>query len=519
MEAREYPIGMQSFEAIRRGQYVYVDKTSYIPALVRDGKYKFLSRPRRFGKSLLISMLEAYFRGKRELFKGLAIDRIRPEHWDEHVVVHFDLSGEDYGSADVLRKNLSGILDTYESELGIEPSDYSISYRFKRIAKELYERSGRGIVILIDEYDNPITSAIGNERLQDELRDILYGFFSSFKQLDTYISFCMLTGVTKYGKMSVFSGLNNLRDISFDDEFAGICGITEEELHGNFQPGVEKLAARLNMGVGEAYGLLKASYDGYHFSPEMLDVYNPFSIINALATSAIRNYWFDTATPTLLIKLLEYNDFDMRELNGGEASLSELGNISYNASDPKALFYQTGYLTIKGYDSEYDTYILGFPNKEVESGFMDNLLQAYTRDETMSVVRNMLRALRAGDPEEFINRLCAYLAGIPYDLRKNVSKYENYYHTIFYAIFSLLGVDVNAEYHTSQGSIDLIIRTKDFIYILELKINGTASDAMAQIHDRQYARQFATDGRRIILIGLGFSRKTNNIESRAIEWI
>lgn len=517
MKTLNYPIGKQSFADIRRGDYVYVDKTAYIPLLLKNGTYKFLSRPRRFGKSLLISTLEAFFQGKRELFKGLAIDSLKPEPWEEHVVLHFDFSGRNYQSADDLSDSLSDILSRIENAMGLSAISKDPSGRLDQIVRSAFERSGRGVVILIDEYDNPITSAIGKPELQDEIRNILYSFYASLKSLDPFIRFCMLTGVTKYGKMSVFSGLNNLHDISFNEEFAAICGVTEDELHSNFNPGVERLAEKSGVSTEEAYRQLKLNYDGYHFSEEMLDVYNPYSIINALSTSKIRNYWFGTGTPTLLVKVLEREDFDVRQLNGSEASFDQLSNISALSVDPKALFYQTGYLTIKDYDPEFDSFTLGFPNREVESGFMDNLLQIYTHNESSSVIRNMTRDLRNGKAKEFVERLASYLAGIPYDLRKNAGRYENYYHTIFYAIFSLLGTDVNAEYHTSQGSIDLLIRTAGYIYILELKINGTAQNAIGQIHENGYSSPFMSDGRKIILIGLGFSKRTNTIESSEIE--
>ncbi|MDE6131056.1 MAG: AAA family ATPase, partial [Muribaculaceae bacterium] len=335
--------------------------------------------------------------------------------------------------------------------LVIQPdNDDDISLRFQRVVRTSYERTGRGVVILIDEYDNPITSAIGKPELQDEFRNILYGFYSSFKSLDQYIHFCMLTGVSKYGQMSVFSGLNNLKDITFLDKFAGICGITEAELHENLQAGVEELAENLNISTEEAYNRLKAHYDGYHFSDSMIDIYNPFSIINALSDSKIQNYWASTGTPTMLIKLLETRDFDLSKLNGAEASLDELGNIYGPRIDPKALFYQTGYLTIKAYDPEYQSYFLGFPNIEVERTFMDKLLETYTEENTNPIAREIPRALRRGDVQSVIDLLKSFLAGIPYDLRKRVAKYENYYHTILYAIFSLIGTEVAAEHHTSR---------------------------------------------------------------------
>lgn len=518
METPQYPIGTQSFGIIRKNNLLYVDKTAYIPRLLSTSRFIFLSRPRRFGKSLLISTLEAYFSNRRELFKGLAIDSLKPGPWEEHVVLHFEFSGRDYNSPDVVLDQLNGSLEIMEKNLEIQPTSNNPAGRFDRIVRTACERSGRGVVILIDEYDNPITSAIGNPDLQEELRRILYGFYSSFKSLDPYIHFCMLTGVTKYGKMSIFSGLNNLKDISFLDDYAGICGITEAELHENFHPEVEAFAKSMDMSVDKAYAELKHFYDGYHFSGSLIDVYNPFSILNALFDKDFGKYWFATGTPTMLIKALEQVDFDVEKLNGVRTSVDRLGNISNMDLNPVPLFYQTGYLTLKSYDRPNRLCTLGFPNYEVESAFMDNILTIYTKaPETDIFVLDLKNDLEAGDVKDFVSRLNGFLSGIPFDLRKNVGKYENYYHSIFYAIAYLIGVDVAAEYHTAQGSIDLVMRTRDYIYIMELKINGTAEDALAQILEKNYASPFASDPRKILLIGLGFSQKTNTIVSEKVE--
>ena len=282
-----YPIGIQTFNDIRRNHYLYIDKTSYIPQLFQNGKYKFLSRPRRFGKSLLISMLESFFKGERELFDGLAIDKLMPEPWESHPVIHLDLSGEDYNDGNVLEMKLNSFLERYESQLELQQANTTISDRFRNIVRTLHETTGSRVVVLIDEYDNPITSAIGKPELQERFRDILYGFYSSLKSIDAHIHFCMLTGVTKYGHLSVFSGLNNLLDISLMDEFAGICGITEDELHSDLDEGVRELAKEEGIDVEQTYDYLKEWYDGYHFSKSLLDVYNPFSLMNALARKEV----------------------------------------------------------------------------------------------------------------------------------------------------------------------------------------------------------------------------------------
>lgn len=512
-----YPIGIQSFSKIRESGYLYIDKTKYIPLLLKSSQYVFLSRPRRFGKSLLVSMLESFFKGERKLFDGLAIDSLMPEPWECHPVIHLDFSGEDYNNPEVLEMKLSSFLDRSESSLELQSANKTLSERFRAIVRTLHQSSGSRVVVLIDEYDNPITSAIGNPELQERFRSILYGFYASLKSLDEHLHFCMLTGVTKYGHLSVFSGLNNLLDISLQNEFAGICGITEEELH-TLEPGIRCLAAEDNMSVEQAFGLLKEWYDGYHFSKSLIDVYNPFSVMNAVARREVSDYWFQTGTPTILIKTLQSNSPGIEKLNGLKASADMLGNISALNINPVALFYQTGYLTIKDYDKASRLYILGYPNKEVESGLMDNVLNAYGHISDSRVLISDLKSfLEEGKTADFVETLKTFFANIPYDLRRNVEKYENYYHTIFYVLLRLLGMDIDAEYHTSEGSIDIVIKTRLYIYIIELKINGTAEDAMYQIQERDYVAPFARDARKVIKLGIGFAEHTHTIDSYVIE--
>lgn len=332
-----YPIGIQSFSKIRESGYLYIDKTKYIPMLLKSSQYVLLSRPRRFGKSLLVSMLESFFKGDRKLFYGLAIAKLMPEPWECHPVIHLDLSGEDYKDSEVLEMKLSSFLDRFESSMELQSANKSLSDRFRAIVRTLHQSTGSRVVVLIDEYDNPITSAIGNPALQERFRSILYGFYASLKSLDEHLHFCMLTGVTKYGHLSVFSGLNNLLDISLQNEFAGICGITEEELH-TMEPGVRSLATEDNISVDQAFGLLKEWYDGYHFSKSLTDVYNPFSVMNALARREVADYWFQTGTPTILIKTLQSHSLGIEKLNGLKASADMLGNISALNINPVAFF-------------------------------------------------------------------------------------------------------------------------------------------------------------------------------------
>lgn len=513
-----YPIGIQTFNKIRQGGYLYIDKTSYIPSLLKSSQYVFLSRPRRFGKSLLISMLESFFKGERELFDGLAIDKLMPEPWESHPVIHLDLSGEDYNDGNVLEMKLNSFLERYESQLELQQANTTISDRFRNIVRTLHETTGSRVVVLIDKYDNPITSAIGKPELQERFRDILYGFYSSLKSIDAHIHFCMLTGVTKYGHLSVFSGLNNLLDISLTDEFAGICGITEDELHSDLDKGVRELATEEEIDVVQAYAYLKEWYDGYHFSKSLLDVYNPFSLMNALARKEVSDYWFQTGAPTILIKLMQNQSMDIAKLNEAKASSDMLGNISTFNINPTALFYQTGYLTIKEYERSSRLFRLGYPNKEVESSLMNSILNAYThRADSMVLMAELREYLENGQTEFFVKTLKTFFANIPFDLRRNIERYENYYHTIFYVLLRLLGMDVDAEYHTSEGSIDIVIKTSAYIYLIELKINGTAEDAIRQINERQYSAPFASDSRKLIKLGIGFAENTHTIDSYIIE--
>ena len=519
MESPTYPVSTSVFETIRTENFVYVDKTDYVYSLVRKPGYFFLGRPRRFGKSLLLSTIEAYFMGKRDLFRGLAIDRLQPGGWETYPVIHLDMSADIYTEMDSLTESISSMLSDWEHDLNISSIKPTISKRFEHIISTLAASSGKKVVILIDEYDSPLSDTIDNPELQEIYREQLHGFYSVLKKAERNIRFCMLTGVTKFGKVSVFSGLNNLNDISFDDEYAGICGITEEELHTYFTPGIAELATKRGWSTEEAFGQIKFNYDGYHFSECMLDVYNPYSVLHALAKQKIADYWCRSGLPTMLSKSLRDSNFDIQSLNGTMVDQDALSDLSVYRTDPVPLLYQTGYLTIKDFDEDLQLFTIGYPNREVERGILGNILQVYTQatskmDGTISLIRN---DLKQGRPAEATDRLGAFLSGIPSRLRTNVSRYENYYHTIFYCIASLIGLDTDVEYNTSEGFIDMTIKTDRFIYVIELKINGDAEDAMRQIEEKHYAAPFATDPRRLFKVGLGFSRKTATIQTVIIE--
>lgn len=373
----KYPVDTASFSRIREEGYLYVDKTSYIDEMSKQGTFYFLARPRRFGKSLFLDTLSHYFQGHRDLFNGLEIDRLQPEEWTEYPVLHFNMSGSNFQKPDDLKSLLANQLSDYKREYTLEYPDSEIPDNFRRLIKAICEKTGEKVVILIDEFDAPLSSAIGKPELQESYREQLQGFYSVLKNLDNHIRFCMLTGVTRYGKVSVFNGLNNLNDITFDDRYAAVCGITKDELHKYYKEGVEALAKKKETTVEETFELLKFHYDGYHFSSGLLDIYNPFSINHAMQRGEISNYWCQSGVPTILSKSLLQHDFDVEKLRGMAVSEDELSNLSMHALSPVPLFYQTGYLTIKDYEKRRRRFIMGYPNREVEEGILSNILNVY----------------------------------------------------------------------------------------------------------------------------------------------
>lgn len=370
MERLHYPISTANFERLRTEGFVYVDKTDFIYSLVNRSGFYFLSRPRRFGKSLLLSTLEAYFLGKKNLFKGLAIESLHQGEWSSYPVLHLDLSGKAYIDKDSLTSLLDMYLHPWEVEYGISEPRKAVDERLNMLIETMAAKTGKKIVVLVDEYDSPLSDSIGNEELQEYFRNLLHGFYSVLKKTERHIQFCMLTGVTRFGKVSVFSGLNNIRDISLENHYAGICGITEDELHRYFLPGIKELALAEGWSVDEAIKELKYNYDGYHFSKSLLDIYNPYSVMNSLAKQEISDYWCASGIPTLLSKSLRHSDYNLENLNGVMVSGQMLGNLSMYQTEPSALFYQTGYLTIKEYDRSLNLFTLGYPNREVERGIL-----------------------------------------------------------------------------------------------------------------------------------------------------
>ena len=511
-----YPVGIQSFERIREDGYCYVDKTELIYTLVKTGHYYFLSRPRRFGKSLLVSTLEAYFKGKKELFAGLAMERLEQE-WAEHPVLHLDLNAQKYETPEDLDNILNDALCRWESLYGASPSETSLSLRFQGVVRRAAEQSGRNAVVLVDEYDKPMLQAIGNEALQAAYRSTLKAFYGVLKSCDQYLRFALLTGVTKFSKVSVFSDLNNLSDISMDGRFSSLCGITEQELHRDFGEDIRELGEANGMTGEEAARSLKEWFDGYHFSQAGEDVYNPFSLLNTFAKKAFGSYWFETGTPTFLVEVLKRNHYDLHRLTEEMATADSLSGIDSMERDPVPLLYQSGYLTIKGYDKRFRSYLLGFPNKEVEEGFTQFLLPFYAnlqKSNSIFMISHFVREVESGDIDGFLRRLQSFFADTPYELAQDL---ELHYENVLFIVFKLLGFYTRAEYHTSQGRVDLVVQTDRFIYVMEFKLDGTAEEALQQIEERGYARPFASDPRKLYKIGVNFSNAIRGIERWLVE--
>lgn len=506
----KYPIGIQNFEKLRQDGYLYIDKTGLVYSLVQTSNCYFLSRPRRFGKSLLISILEAYFLGKKELFKGLAMEKLEQE-WTVHPVLHLDLNIEKYDSIDNLTDILNVNLKLWEQTYGSDDAETSVSLRFAGIIRRAYKQTGRRVVVLVDEYDKPLLQSIGNKALQEEFRNTLKPFYGVLKSLDGCIRFALLTGVTKFGKVSVFSDLNNLDDISMNNQYATLCGITEKEIHTNIEEGIRSLASAQNLSYEETCVKLKEMYDGYHFTSDSEGVYNPFSLFNALKNKTFGNYWFETGTPTYLVELLKRNRYNLKDMTETVSSADVLNSI-YGDDEPIPVIYQSGYLTIKGYNPRFKTYRLGFPNKEVEEGFMNFLIPYYTpikKEKTAFSIENFVEEIERGDIDSFFRRLQSFFADTPYEL---VRDRELHYQNVLFIVFKLIGLYVKAEYHTSQGRIDLALQTDKYIYVMEFKLEGSAEEALRQIEEKQYALPFASDKRQVFQIGINFSSQTRNIE-------
>lgn len=508
----KYPIGIQNFGEVRRDGYAYVDKTALMYKMVSEGKYYFLSRPRRFGKSLLLSTLEAYFEGQKELFKGLAVEQLEKE-WKKYPILHLDLNSREYKDESSLEAELNRHLEGWEKEYGSEYKDRAAEERFIHVINNVYEKTGSRVVILVDEYDKPLLQTIGNEALQQAYRSKLKAFYSVLKTLDAKIRFAFLTGVTKFGKVSVFSDLNNLKDISMLPAYSGICGITEKELRAYFDEGVSALADYNGLTKEECYGRLRDSFDGYHFNEFTKEgIYNPFSVLNTLDSHVFRDYWFETGTPSFLVYQLKKTCYPLENMTIEELSADTLNSIDIMDENPLPLLYQSGYLTLKSYDPEFDSYLLGFPNREVEQGFIKYLLPFYspkTHDKNRFSIAQFVKDVRSGNAEAFMHRLQDFFANGDYQVMGDT---EKYFQNTLYVFFRLMGFYVNVERHTANGRMDVLMQTPDYIYIMELKINQTADAALQQIEDKGYANPFAADQRRLFKMGINFSTHTKLID-------
>lgn len=515
-----YPIGIQAFAELREDGYAYVDKTSYIYKLIESSKYVFLSRPRRFGKSLLLSTIHSLFDGRKDLFEGLEIAGSDYD-WQPRPVIHIDFTGYDYSVPGSLENALNNIFERFEVKYGGEKKSRPLSERLEYIIVKAHEKSGHRVVVLIDEYDKALLETVDNPDLQEQFRNTLRGVYGNLKKLDEHIWFAMLTGVTKFGHLSIFSDLNNLRDISMVEEYAGICGITADELVRYFHEGVAELADQRGLSVDETYNRLKESYDGYHFVPEATpDIYNPFSLLNALADKRIRDYWFQTGTPTFLVKLIKSKKIDLQELDEVEIRASDVVSVSFDLkSSLYPVLYQTGYLTIKGYDERTDRLTLGFPNREVREGFLYQLYSLYAlpeRSTTEFDIAKFYRDVVDGNAEGFMIRLRSLFSSFPYD-SFNLNDVEQHYQDVCYLVMKLLGFMTDVEYHTANGRIDMVVKSDRYIFVFEFKMDRTAEEAMAQINNKDYPLPFVADGRKIIKIGANFSSEKRTISDWIIE--
>jgi len=531
---RKLPIGVQSFKDLREKRFLYVDKTEYLSRLVNNGKVYFLSRPRRFGKSLFLSTLAAYFLGQKELFKDLYLEKTEEEAavqegreaWQEYPVLYLDFNTGNYGASDDLTINLNNHLCKWEELYGSKPSEQNFPLRFAGLLERAYQQTGKQVVILVDEYDKPLLQTMGvNEELNEKYRNTLKAFYSVIKTCDQYIRFAFLTGVTKFSKISIFSDLNNLNDISLLPKYAGICGISQSELESTFAPEIEALAQANELTYDETLKQLKQNYDGYCFARASENMYNPFSLLRVFDGQIFQSYWFSTGTPTFLVNYLKEAHYYIPDLNEN-VELDEDGLQTYRAipEDTLPILFQAGYLTIKEYIKDVRLYRLGFPNDEVRYGFLHNLLPAYSDipfGQTGVWIGRFVQDIRKGKVDCFMERMQALIAGIPYDnfTEKNLKLREQNYQTAVYLVFALMGQFVQTEVQCSTGRSDAVVITADTVYIFEFKLfsNGSAEDAVNQIKENNYAAKYKTDGKKIVLIGAGFDEKTKTIKDWKTE--
>ena len=518
MARKLYPIGIQTFEEVRKNDNVYIDKTEYVYRMTHtDGKYFFLSRPRRFGKSLLVTTLQSYFEGKKDLFKGLAIDALENE-WEEYPVLHFDMSGGKHMGKEQLERYLADLLEEQEEKWGYKSTKIDANLRFKTLVQNVNEKTGKQVVVLIDEYDAPLLDVVHEKEQLDDLRNIMRNFYSPLKYCEQKLRFVFLTGITKFSQLSIFSELNNITNISMDDAYAGVCGITKDELLTQMQQDIRLLAEKNNRTPEAMAELLRENYDGYHFSAYSPDVYNPYSLLRCFSQGKIGSYWFASGTPTYLVNMMKKFDVRPVDIAHIEADASEFDAPTETMQTIVPLLYQSGYVTIKGYNSDYDYYTLEVPNKEVRVGLTKALIPYYVSSNTLAATntaRRIAQAIDRRDMDSALRLLQAFLGTVPYC---NNTNYEGHYQQMLYVIFSLLAdYLVDVEVHTPNGRVDIVLLTRTDLFVIELKLGKSAYDAMRQIDLKNYRQRFALCGKPVTNVGINFSLDDGNIESWLIE--
>lgn len=513
----KYPIGIQTFSEIRKGGWLYVDKTQRVYELANSLKYVFLSRPRRFGKSLLVSTLRSYFEGRRDLFEGLAMERLEKD-WEQYPVLQLSLSTAKLGTVEDLNENVGLQLSRYEEDYGIEKDVEGLGPRLNNLVVKIYKKTGKQVVVLIDEYDAPLLTVLHDPERLELMRTALQSFYAPLKDLDPYFRFVFITGITKFSQLSIFSQLNNLAKISMLPQYADICGITQAELEANFTEGIEGLVNTYSLSREAMLEKLRRMYDGYHFANRSEGVYNPFSLLTAMAFGQIDSYWYASGTPTFLIKQIQKFHTDITQIDGSETTASEFDAPTEGMHSILPLFYQSGYLTIKKYDPAFKTYTLGYPNDEVRVGVVDMLVPYYVtpdKNSSYTACRHICGGLMNGNVDEALEAAKAFFASIPYQegTLKNATTSEGHFTAMLYLMFSLLNMYVFSQVRVAKGRLDILIKTGDYVYVIELKLDGSAEEALRQIDEKGYALPYETEGKKVLRVGVNFSSEERTISN------
>ena len=516
-----YPIGIQTFDKIRQGGYLYIDKTKYIYEITHPGQYVFLSRPRRFGKSLLMSTFDSYFRGRKDLFKGLAIEKLEKD-WTEYPVLHFDLSDIKKGTVEDFGENVNSSLASMEGEFGIAKTSDNPGTRLKDLVERIYNKTGKQVVLLFDEYDAPLLTVLHDPERLETMRTELQSFYSPIKKLDPYLRFVFITGITKFSQLSIFSQLNDLNNISMLPQYAAMCGITIKELEDNFQEGIAVLAEKYHYSHKQVIDKLLYHYDGYHFAEDSEGVLNPFSLLSAMNNRKFNNYWFSTGTPTFLVNMMRKFHTDLTEIDGSKAMQEDFDAPTENMHNVLPLFYQSGYLTIKDYNPRSGMYTLGYPNEEVKVGLMRILIPFYVQSDPVPASNacwDISEALMDGDIDKALAAARSYFASIPYqeNTLKDAPTTEGHFTAMLYVMFSFLNRYVYSQVRNAKGRLDILIKTDTTIYVMELKLDGDLNKALKQINEKDYTIPYQTDGRKVVKVAINFSTEERTIKEWKIE--